>query len=241
MSLPSLMLPNFEVVLPSSGKTVTYRPFVVKEEKILLMAAESADPVYIVNTVKQVLKSCIIDDINLDKIPFFDVDYIFNMIRAKSISEVIDIELRCNHQTENGVCGNIFDSEINLTKAKIMKDDKISNKISLGNNVMLKMKYPSYHDIRTLNEDQDSMNLKIDLILCCIEYITDGDNVKSLNKDFTLSELREFVENLSVENFKKIENFVDNFPYFVIEHEAQCTRCGFMHKNSYRDLENFFR
>lgn len=242
MSLPKLMFPNYEVVIPSSGKTVMFRPFLVKEEKILLMAADSNDPTEIVNTVKQILTNCIIDDVNLDKLPFFDVDYLFNMIRAKSISERIEIELRCNVENAEGqTCGNIFDSEIDLTKAKIVKDDNIVQKISLGNNVIIKMKYPSYSDIRTLNENQDAIDIKIDLIVKCVEYIAEGDNLKSPNKDFTLEELRSFIENLPVDSFKKLEEFVDNFPYFVIEHEAKCTRCGFIHKNMYRDLENFFQ
>lgn len=203
------------------------------------MAAESADETEIVRTVKQVLQNCIIDDVNLDRLPFFDVDFIFNMVRAKSIAEKIDIELQCQNYVDGKTCGNVFDSEVDLTRAKVVIDSTIPNKITLGK-VTIKMKYPSYQDIKLIDEYQSVIEKKIELIARCIEYVAEGDNIKT-DKDYTFDELKAFVESMISADFKKLENFVDNLPYFSIDVTSKCTRCGYVHNNEYRDLESFFQ
>jgi hypothetical protein len=135
MALPELILPIYELTIPSSGKQIKVRPFVVKEEKILLMASESNDDLEIINTTIQTIKNCIVEgDVNVEKLPFFDIDYLFIALRAKSIGETVDMTFICNNQIEDeSICGNKFEAPIDIGKVTVIKDDSISNEIKLSN------------------------------------------------------------------------------------------------------------
>lgn len=240
--LSTLDLPTYEIKIPSSGQTIKIRPFVVKEEKLLLMAAESKDVNEIINTTKQIIKNCILsDDIEIDKLPFFDIDYLFIALRAKSVGESIDIKFTCNNILENGnVCENIFPAKIDVANCKIIKDSNISKEIDLGNNIKIKMKYPNYSVMKVITEMKQNIDKQIYIISNSIEYIQDKDKVFTM-KDVTPTEIVQFIEGLTREQYSKLEEFINNFPSFVVTTQAVCTKCGFNHQLEYKDFISFFR
>ena len=240
--IPKVDLPIYELTLPSSGKKIRIRPFIVKEEKLLLMAVESNDEATIIDTTKQILNNCIIEGqgINIDKLPFFDVDYLFISLRAKSIGESIDINYTCNNITDNGTrCGNVFPAKIDVSNCVVSKDETISRDVQISSKMMVRMKYPNYTTMKMILENDNVINKKINIIAGSIEMIQDGDNIYTL-KDFTKQELVGFIDNLTQEQYRKLEHFVDNFPSFVITTEALCPACGYTHKLEYKDFASFF-
>ena len=243
MSLPVVDVPIYELKLPSNGKEIKVRPFLVKEEKLLLIAAESNDTEEIIKTTKQVINNCLIDkDIDVDKLPFFDIDYLFIALRAKSIAETIEMKFTCNVVTpENKTCGFVFETDIDISKAEVYDND-VPKLIEFTNDpkqTSVKMKYPSYSIMKALNEKDNALENKIKVIEACIDQIIQKEKVYS-SKDYTPKDLQKFVEGLTEENYKKLEFFVDNFPYFVVNVEKKCPKCGFDHNIRYSDFTSFF-
>jgi hypothetical protein len=240
MAIPKIDLPIYELKLPSNGKEIKVRPFLVKEEKLLLMAAEADDADEIIKVTKQVINNCMIDDVKIDNLPFFDVDYLFIALRAKSIGEKIDMSFTCNNIVNDDRCKNVFDVPIDIAKAHVVKPENISNKIDLGNKLSVKMKYPTYTIMKIINDKDSIIDKKIKVIANCIDTIANGDKV-STSKDFTKKEAEDFVESLTKAQFEKLEEFVDNFPYFVVDVDHKCEKCGFDHHIEYRDFASFFQ
>lgn len=240
MALPKIDVPTYELTVPSTGKEIKIRPFSVKEEKLLLIALESKDQLEIVNTVKQVVNNCVMEgDFNVDKSPFFDVDYLFIALRAKSIGEKVGVKLTCNNVLENGdTCGNIFKAEMDIKNCEIIETEGVSNDIKLGGDKGVRMKYPGYGSMKKLDGGLE-IDRKIDLVINSIDFIYDKDGVYPA-RDTTKEELKEFIEGLTEENFRKLEAFVDNFPTFAVRLEATCDKCGFEHNVRYTDFADFF-
>lgn len=240
MSLPKIDVPTYEVRLPSDGRTVRIRPFLVKEEKLLLMAVESNDSMNIVNTTKQVINNCLLDQIEVDKLPFFDVDYLFISLRAKSIGEQIEVRYTCNHETETGVCGGVFETDINISNSGVEKDESIDMNVKLSDKMTIKMKYPTYEIMKMITSTETVIERKLRIIMACVERIVAEDKVYT-QKDFSREELRDFLENLTQDQYKKLEYFVDHFPTFYVKAEATCPKCGFVHNIKYDDFTRFFQ
>jgi len=238
--LPKIELPIYEINLPSTGKKIKIRPFVVKEEKLLLMSLESNDDDYIIETTKQIINNCVIDKIDIEELPFFDIDYIFISLRAKSVGESIAVKFTCNSPSNTGICGHEFTANIDISNSKIIKNEDIKPEVKVYN-VTIKLKYPSYDTIKKLNNNEEIsiFDNRIKLISECIDMVVDGDSVQT-RKDFTPEELVEFVENLPQEHFKKLERFVDNFPSFVVTAKAKCPTCKTTHNIEYSEFESFF-
>lgn len=238
--LPKIDVPIYELKIPSNGKEIKVRPFLVKEEKLLLMAAESSDINEIIRTTKQIINNCIVEgEADVDKLPFFDIDYLFIALRAKSISETVEVRFTCNHVKPDGeTCKNKFDTQIDISKAEIIKSD-IPMVYELGGKVSVKMKYPSYSIMKVIDEKGNALDRKINIIINCIDQIVKAEKVYS-SKDYSKEDLREFVENLTEENYKKLEGFTQNFPTFAIKLKHQCNKCDYDHNIEYTDFESFF-
>lgn len=238
--IPENILPTYEVTLPSSGKRINVRPFIVGEEKLLFIALESNDDKEIIRTTQQVISSCILDKgVKLDDLPFFDLDYLFIFLRAKSVGETIPVKFTCNAMTSTGKCGNIFDANIDALSYKLVKNDEIKPKIAITDNVTIVMKYPSYAAMKEIVEKETVLSKKIRLIAASIKCIQEGEKVLT-DKDYTKKELIGFIESLRQEQFKKLEQYVDNFPSFVFTSKAKCEKCGYDHSLEYTDFPSFF-
>lgn len=242
MKLPKIDVPIYDVNLPSTGRSVKIRPFTVKEEKLLLMAVESKDNEKIIKTTKQVINNCIVQahGLDIEKLPFFDIDYLFIALRAKSIGETIEMNYTCNNQTEQGSCGGMFQADIDISKCVINKGKDIDSNIKLSEKITVKMRYPTYEIMKAIMGNETIIEKKIRIMCHCIERVVSDGTVYSA-KDFSKTEVQAFVEGLTQEQYKKLEEFVDNFPTFFIESAGKCPKCGFEHKIKYTDFTRFFQ
>jgi hypothetical protein len=210
MPLPKIATPTYELVLPSTGKTIKYRPFLVKEEKILILALESEDPKQITNAIKTTLKSCISTrGIKVEDLPTFDIEYIFLNIRGKSVGESIDVLVTCPDDGETQVEHKIYIDEI-----QIEKDEKHSPDIKLDQSLTLRMKYPSLNEFVKNNfniSDDNTLQASMDIIVSCIDVVYSEDESWAA-ADCTKKELDEWLGTLNTSQFKEIEYFFETMP-----------------------------
>ena len=210
MPLPKIATPTYELVLPSTGKTIKYRPFLVKEEKILILALESEDPKQITNAIKTTLKSCISTrGVKVEDLPTFDIEYIFLNIRGKSVGESIDVLVTCPDDGETQVEHKIYIDEI-----QIEKDEKHSPDIKLDQSLTLRMKYPSLNEFVKNNfniSDDNTLQASMDIIVSCIDVVYSEDESWAA-ADCTKKELDEWLGTLNTSQFKEIEYFFETMP-----------------------------
>lgn len=238
--LPKIDLPTYDVVIPSTKEVIKVRPFTVKEEKLLLMAIESKEINEVIKTVKQVVNNCLIKgEVDIDKLPFFDIDFLFVFLRGKSIGETVEVQLTCHNIVEEGKkCNNVFETDLDIGKCEVVYPEGISNDIKLSDKQGVVLKYPTYAQMKRI-EESDSVDQKTNIIVNTIDYIYDAKGQYSW-KDYSKEELKEFVEGLTEENYNKLQDFVDNFPTINANLEGTCNKCGFHHKVRYSDFYDFF-
>ena len=210
MPLPTITTPSYELELPSTGKKIKYRPFLVKEEKLLVLALETESTKDISNAIKTVLKNCIqTRGVKVDKLPTFDIEYLFLNIRGKSVGEEIEVNLIAPDDKETSV-----PVTINIDDIKISKSKNHSNKIKLDDSLMMEMKYPSLDEFVKNNFDfteEVNMDQSFDLIASCIDKIYNDEEVWS-TADCTKKEVKDFLEQMNSLQFKNIEKFFDTMP-----------------------------
>ena len=210
MPLPKIATPTYELELPSTGQTINYRPFLVKEEKVLVIALESEDNKQITSAIKAVLKNCIITKgIKVESLPTFDIEFLFLNIRGKSVGEELEVNVICpdDEKTEVPVT-------IDLDDIKVQKNENHNNKIKIDDNVMMEMKYPSLDQFIKNNFDLDEKNAmeqSFDLIATSIDKIYTADEVWAA-ADCTKKEMKEFLEGMNSQQFKDIESFFETMP-----------------------------
>jgi len=210
MPLPKIATPTYELELPSTEKTVNYRPFLVKEEKLLVLALESEDTKQITTAIKAVLKSCVLTKgIKVEHLPTFDIEYLFLHIRGKSVGEEIEVNITCPDDETTQV-----PVTLDLDDIKVQKNDKHNNQIKLDDNLMMELKYPSLDQFIKNNFDFDEKNQmeqSFDLIGTCIDKIYNEEEVWA-TADCTKKEVKEFLESMNSSQFKEIENFFETMP-----------------------------
>ncbi len=210
MPLPKITTPTYELVLPSTGKTVKYRPFLVKEEKVLVIALESEDNKQITNAIKAVLKACVqTRGIKVEDLPTFDIEYLFLNIRGKSVGEELEVNVICPDDEETTV-----PVVINLDDIQVEKNEEHTNKIKLDKNLMMEMKYPSLEQFIKNNFDfneDNQMDQSFALIATCIDKIYSDEEVWA-TADCTKKEVNEFLESMNSGQFKEIEKFFETMP-----------------------------
>jgi hypothetical protein len=238
MSFPVIMThPTFTLTLPASQKKIEFRPFLEKERKILLMALESNVVEDMEKTTKQLIKTCCLtQDIDVDKMPIIDIEYFFLHLRARSIGEILDLSFSCNNITEKGRCGHSFELKVDVNDIKVEGLDPSNKKIQLTPNVGVMMNYP--HLIAT-DKNTDDIEFMYDMAIACIEYVYDSDNVY-FAKDYKPEDLYFFVTNLTVDQFKKIQDFINNSPVLRKQIKYKCQKCGFDHEINLEGLQSFF-
>jgi len=246
MALPKINNPIFELTLPSTGASIKYRPFLVKEQKILLLAMESQDQKSVLTAIKQIVNNCAIDEIDTSKIPTFDLEYFFMRLRAKSIGETIDLKLRhpTGFNSDVQECDGITDGKLNLLEIEVIKTENHTDKIVLDEEtgIGIKLKYPNVNmaiDAGSNIEDKHQMDLATDAIINSIEYIFDKENVFK-KEDYTKKELLEFIENLNQDQYLKLTKFFELMPKLKHKVEWKCQKCGCRDEITMEGLQSFF-
>ena len=212
MPLPKIATPSYELELPSTGKTIQYRPFLVKEEKLLVIALESEDTKQITNAIKAVIRSCVLTKgIKVETLPTFDIEYLFLNIRGKSVGEDIDVKLTCPDDNETEVSVNV-----NLDDIQVEKPEGHSNRIKLDKNLMMELKYPSLNEFIKNNFDpndatKNPMEQSFELIGSCISKIYNEDEVWAAS-DCSKKEISDFLDSMNSTQFKEVEKFFETMP-----------------------------
>jgi hypothetical protein len=219
MPLPKISTPTYELELPSTGESIRYRPFLVREEKLLVLALESENTKDITNAIKTVIKNCIQSKgIKVETLPTFDIEYLFLNIRGKSVGEEIEVNLICPDDRETTVLTKIAVDDI-----QVKKNDEHTNQIKIDDNLMMEMKYPSLDQFIKSNFDFSSgnnMDQSFDLIVSCIAKIYNAEEVWSA-ADVTKKELVDFLDQMNSSQFKQIEKFFETMP--KLSHEVKIT------------------
>ena len=231
MTLPVFDVPQFTTILPSDGRKISFRPFLVKEQKQLLMAVAGSPQEQVV-AVNNIIDACTFNKLNARRLPAFDVEYLFLQIRSKSIGENVEVLLTCSN------CGEQTKNMLDVTKVAVNKPEGHSNTIDLGQNVIVKMDYPRLEDLE-IDPDAPSVDRIIQLIASCIQSIWQGEEMFAA-EDYSMEELIEFVENLNPESLAKIEAFFKTMP--VVQHafEWDCGKCEHHNRVVMEGLQNFF-
>tara|TARA_R100000664_G_C2729185_1_gene120219 strand:+ start:372 stop:1091 length:720 start_codon:yes stop_codon:yes gene_type:complete len=218
MPLPKIATPTYELELPSTKQTINYRPFLVKEEKLLVLALESEDNKQITTAIKAVIKNCIITKgIKVEKLPTFDIEYLFLNIRGKSVGEEVEVNVICPDDEQTQVPVTILIDDI-----KVKENEEHTKQVKVDNTLMMEMKYPSLDEFIQSNFDfkeENNMERSFDLIGGCIDKIYNEEEVWS-TADCTKKEVKEFLEQMNSSQFKEIEKFFDTMPKLSYEIEV---------------------
>lgn len=240
MALPKIDAPTYEISLPVSKKNVKFRPFLVKEQKILLMAMESGEKDVIENNIRQVLQNCSLEQaIDVENLPLIDIEYYFLNLRARSVGEKVETKYRCENDVDGKPCGHINDVSFNILDTKVEFPEEMNDTIPLDGKIGIKMKYPEFSVIRKLENAETITDVGFELVIDCIDYIYDEDNIYHAHET-PKEELMQFLESLTKEQFDKIESFVDNMPKLEKKINFICSKCGFNHNINVQGLDDFF-
>ena len=237
MTLPTLITPEFAIRLPSTGEEILFRPFLVKEEKILFIALEANDETDSLRAVKNVLNSCILSSIDIDTLTSFDVEYLFLNIRGKSIGEEIVLYMGHNNNEE---CDNKTKVTINIDEINVEGEIRRKPIVMLNDNIGIKMKYSTIKDMlsrKTTNDVENEFDILLNNVISCIEYVFDDDAVFDT---FTEDELKEFVDNLSASQFELLAEFYNNMPQLEKQINFKCEKCGVEENVVIKGLNSFF-
>ena len=217
MPLPKIATPTYELELPSTGKTIKYRPFLVKEEKLLVLALESDNPKEITNAIKAVLKDCIqTRGVKIEFLPTFDIEFLFLNIRGKSVGEDIEVSVLCPDDGET-----YSEIEISIDDIKVVKQKDHTNQIKIDNTLMMEMRYPSLDQFVKSNfefSEDSKVDQSFELISSCIDKVYSEDEAWTTD-DFTKKEITDFLEQMNSQQFKEIESFFSTMP--KLSHEVE--------------------
>jgi hypothetical protein len=237
MALPKMNAPLYNATIPSNKKEIKFRPFLVKEEKSLLLAQQSEDPKVMINTLKSIIENCIVDDLDVDKLAIFDYEYLFTQIRAKSVGEIVELMFLCDTCTDEKAKAPV---NLDISKFVVEFPEGHSNKIELFDDVGIMMKNPNIDTLDKLEQVNDGdINAIFDVVADCMESVYTTEEVFN-TKDQTKQEVIDFLENLTQEQFKKIENFFLTMPKLRQKVEYDCPVCNKHHIKTMEGLESFF-
>ena len=236
MALPQLNTVNYDMVIPSTGQQVKYRPFVVREEKVLLTSLESGDAQQITNAMRDIVEVCTFKEVDVKKLAMFDLEYIFLKLRAKSVGENADIIVKCKHcEADNAV-------RVNLDLVELKGDPRAESTIELTDSVGVSIKYPTVErteEVMKGIKTESQIDLILGLMVASIESIYDAEKVYP-STDSTPQELMDFIESLNKEQFNKFETFFEQFPKLKEEIGFTCEKCGKENNMTLEGLNDFF-
>ena len=217
MSLPLIDVPLYDLVIPSTKQKIKFRPYLVKEQKILLMANTGDNIEETLESIKQVIKNCTFDKVNIDVLPLFDIEYIFLQLRAKSVGEIVEPIIECKG------CRNNIHLSVNLSEIQV-QFPSTSNKIEMNSKVGIVFNYPTVEIEKKIEANKDNISQNYQLLYECIDNVYDENQVYT-KKDFSYEEFVEFVENLNSDQFEKILDFFSNQPVISKTISYNCPKC----------------
>ena len=238
MALPIIETPRYELTLPSSDVQVQFRPFIVKEEKVLLIAMESKDNNEIINATKDILKACTFEALDIDTLPMFDIEYLLLQIRGKSVGEVAKFKVICPDDKQTPT-----DVELDLSTVNVQVDDDHTNKVVIDEKreLGLVLNYPSLGITKAgFDVNKENVETMFKVVANCIDHIYEGEKTYPA-KDSTQKELITFLEGLSQEAFLKIKKFFDTMPQLRHEVEVTNPKTGIVSKVTFKGLQDFFQ
>lgn len=247
MALPKVnVLPSFELTIPSTGKRERFRPYLVKEEKILLLAMESKDMKQMVDSMIDTIKSCCESDMNVEDLTTFDVEYIFTKIRAKSVGEIVKIQPKCDNMIKDSdgsehVCGHKNEISINI-EAIEMNMPKVDKIMKITDKISLELKWPRYREIMSgdlFQKEKLTADEMFTMITKCISAVLTPEE-RFDAKDSTDEELVEFVESLTTAQLKGITDFIEKMPKMQFDVQYECEACGKKHDLLLEGMHDFF-
>jgi len=233
--LPKLDSPTYQLKVPSTGESVSYRPYLVKEEKILMMAMESNDTNQMMDAVKNVIRSCTSDSIDVSALAMFDIEYIFTQLRAKSVGETSSIKVKCSE------CDASNEVDVNLEKVRVDVPESDIKTVPLTDTVGVSLRYPSVDAMLKAQADESKSDVDrvFDLITACIDSIYSGDEVFDAREQ-SPKELKEFIESLNTKQFNEVRDFIETIPSASIDVEFMCMSCSQHNSFEVKGLGNFF-
>ena len=229
MSLPKLNSPVYEAILPSTEKVIKFRPFLVKEEKVLLTAMEDGSQTALMNAIKTILKNCVQGKINVDRLPLFDIEYLFLKLRSKSVGEISEIGLKCT-DTE---CGGVNQISINMDEIEVNKPEGHNRKIMISDEIGVMMSYPVIKTAGITEEDG------LEIVKDCIAMVFTEEETHERDS-FTKKELDEFIDSMDTKQFGKIKEFFDTMPKLQHTINYKCEKCGEDKEVTLQGLDSFF-
>ena len=237
MTLPRINVPEYSLVVPSTDEEIKFRPFLVKEEKLLLMAQETGDEMSLYNAIKNLIKNCCFEKVDTDNLPLFDIEYIFLQIRAKSVGEVAQIQITCPDDEVT-----IVPTDVDLTKIKVQMGDDHNARIQLTDDIGLLMTYPNLATVLTMqNKDEETSgaDAMFKMIQECMYQIWQGEETFDA-MDYSDKDKKDFLENLNHEQFEKIQQFFETMPQ--VKHEVEVTnpKTGVISKVMLEGMNSFF-
>ena len=235
MALPKLETPKYKCTVPSTGKEIEYRPYLVKEEKMLMLASEGEDTAQIINTMKDLIKACTFEALNVESMTMFDMEFLFTKLRSVSVGENSKVGIDCKKcQKPNDVNIKLGDVKVNINKDQDMK-------IELTDKVGMVMQYPSVNamiDAQAQSNGESDVDDFLRTVIASIESIYSADEVFAV-KDTPKSEVDDFIDSLSSNQFVKIREFMENLPQAKIDYEFKCIHCEAINKNQLAGAGNF--
>lgn len=232
MKLPKADIANYTMTMKTTGRTVEFRPYTVKEEKVLLVALESRDMDQIVSAIYNVVDACTYNKINSVDMPTFELEELFVNIRSKSVGEVVNLNIKCSE------CDTVNSTQFPVLSYTVSGTTE-EKKIEIGNGIGFVLKYPSFDIAKHVKEDGAAAEKVILMCALCIDYVYDADSVYKA-EDTTTEELVEFIESLSKEQFTKISNFLQEIPKIKNKIEFTCSKCSHVNFEEVEGLQNFF-
>lgn len=234
MPLPTLDTPKYELRLPVSGKVIQYRPYLVKEEKILLLALESKDEKQILNATREIISSCTFGKVNPDELPLFELEYIYLKLRTKSVGETVQLNLPCEKDGEEHLVN------VNLDEVELIVPPESKNRVvQLTKNIGITLSYPTLGKISEIASDDNKAESTFKLIMACTESIYDAEKVYKRDS-FNEKELRDFLESFNADQFKKLYDFFSNLPHLEKTIKFKCKKCGHENVIKVTGLQSFF-
>jgi hypothetical protein len=240
MALPKIDAPIYDLDLPLSKKHIRFRPFLVKEQRNLMMALDSDDKETIERNVQQILHNCTLTEgVDIDSLPIVDIEYYFINLRARSVGEIVENKYRCENVVDGNACNNSMQMKMNLLDLKVEFDESHKDIIQLTDKISVKLKYPQFSLVEKSTKLDNATDMAFQMIVDSVDYIFDGEQYYYA-KETDPKELTEFIESLNQEQFARIEGFFDSLPKLNKSINLTCGKCGFKHLIDVEGLESFF-